>query len=77
MNDMNLQPHQQRVVDEKRELDEKLGKLITFIHESVFTGLSKEEQKLLVRQQNVMTDYSQILAERIAAFTYRGKGMLT
>lgn len=66
---MALQPHQQRVVDEKSELDNKLGKLHDFIQESpIFKTLPDDEQKRIQRQDLVMAEYSQILAERIAAF---------
>ena len=34
-----MQPHQQRVVDEKRELDEKLSKLTAFISSEKFTSI--------------------------------------
>lgn len=66
---MNLAPHQQRVVDEKSELDEKLGKLHDFIQDNpIFKTLPDGEQKLLQRQDLVMAEYSQILSERIEAF---------
>ena len=65
----DLQPHQQRVVDEKTELDEKLNKLHSFIQESpIFATLSDAEQHRLRRQDLIMAEYSQILSERIAAF---------
>lgn len=63
-----LQPHQQRVVDEKRDLDEKLGKLGTFFETPIFAGLDEEERQRLEHQQAAMQEYSTILDERIAAF---------
>ena len=67
---MSLQPHQQRVVDEKADLDDKLGKLHDFIQENpTFKALPEDEQKRLQRQDLVMAEYSQILSERIAAFS--------
>jgi hypothetical protein len=64
-----MQPHQQRVVDEKRELDDKLTKLIAFITSSpVFESLDLTDQGLLCDQQGAMTDYSAVLEERIARF---------
>jgi len=64
-----MQPHQERVVAEKAELDEKLGKLVKFIEGSeFFVGLADAEKARLVKQAGVMKDYSGILAERIAAF---------
>lgn len=66
---MKLQPHQQRVVDEKTELDEKLTKLGAFIESSpIFAGLPDDERERLVRQKSCMGEYSEILGERIAAF---------
>jgi hypothetical protein len=63
-----LQPHQQRVVDEKAELDERLGKLIAFFGTPIFTGLVEEERERLAAQERAMGAYSRILADRIAAF---------
>ena len=61
-------PHQERVVEEKRELDEKLSKLSAFGISPLFTTLNPEEQGRLNRQYLVMEEYSRILRERIAAF---------
>lgn len=55
---MTLQPHQQRVVDEKRELDEKREKLTAFYSTPVFHGLPESEQSRLLRQGAVMRTYS-------------------
>ena len=65
-----LAPHQQRVVQEKEELDEKLSKLSAFIDSPDFTITVKDENEIarLVCQEEIMKDYSEILAERIAAF---------
>lgn len=66
----DMLPHQQRVVDEKLELDRKIGKLDDFISYSnpLFSKLSEKEQQRLCRQFDVMSEYSDILAERINAF---------
>lgn len=62
-------PHQQRVLDEKSDLDEKLVRLELFIKGSpIFNGLSEHGQDQLKRQRVAMTEYSDILAERIADF---------
>ena len=65
-----LAPHQQRVVQEKEELDEKLSKLSAFIDSPNFTITVKDENEIarLVCQEEIMKDYSEILAERITAF---------
>ena len=62
-----LPPHQQRVVDEKRELDERREKLKAFYSTTLFHGLPDSEQSLLLRQGVAMRAYSDILAERIAS----------
>lgn len=67
---MTYAPHQQRVVEEKAELDHKLAKLHDFIQQNPhFKTLPEDEQKRLERQDLAMAEYSQILSERIAAFT--------
>ena len=64
-----LQPHQQRVVDEKTELDTKANALSQFIGLSpIFEKLDPAEQERLKLQNDVMWQYSEILGSRIAAF---------
>ncbi len=64
-----MQPHQQRVVDEKTELDKKAKALSEFIGNSpVFLTLDSAEQERLKEQNDVMWQYSEILGARIAAF---------
>lgn len=64
-----MQPHQQRVVDEKKQLDERLDKLKAFIQENpIFKTLHEDERGRLGRQFDVMAEYSRILGQRIAAF---------
>lgn len=63
-----LQPHQQRVVTEKAELDEKLGKLGTFLNSDKFHNLNIVERGQLHRQYQAMSEYSKILGERISFF---------
>ena len=64
----NMQPHQQRVVDEKAELDEKLTKLDAFGRTPLFASLPADEQGRLSHQHSLMEQYSAVLGERIAAF---------
>lgn len=63
-----MQPHQQRVVAEKAELDEKIAGLRTFIAGNIYESLTVGERTRLVRQLAHMTAYSNVLGERIAAF---------
>lgn len=64
-----LQPYQQRVVDEKTELDAKREKLGEFKNTGLFASLPWQEQERLNTQAHVMTLYSAVLGERIAAFS--------
>ena len=61
-------PHQQRVVDEKEALDDKLSKLNAFTETPLFSGLDEANTMLLLKQLRVMEQYSEILAERIKLF---------
>ena len=64
-----MQPHQQRVVEEKAALDEKAHALSQFIgHSDTFLTLDPAEQERLKEQNDVMWQYSEILGARIAAF---------
>ena len=65
-----LQPHQQRVVAEKTELDEKLSKLNAFMDGEQFRIIcDSDECDRLVKQRHAMERYSNILGERISAFS--------
>lgn len=64
-----MQPHQNRVVEEKRELDEKAHKLSDFIGNSpLFDNIAPDEQERMKEQCEIMWQYSEILGQRIAAF---------
>jgi uncharacterized protein YdcH (DUF465 family) len=63
-----MQPHQQRVFDEKNELDQKIEKLKTFTGGEVLPTLPEAEQDHLTRQLACMQEYSSILGERISGF---------
>lgn len=64
-----MEAYQRRVVDEKTELDAKHSKLVAFIESNpAFASLPSEDQQLLCGQAQVMKEYSQILANRIARF---------
>ncbi len=66
---MELQPHQQRVVAEKSELDKKATALSNFIgNNPAFENIDSEEQERLKEQNDIMWQYSEILGARIAAF---------
>ena len=60
---------QQRVIQEKAELDARLTKLAAFTASNpVFKTLDDVDQLLLCRQTYAMQELSDILAERIARF---------
>lgn len=64
-----LHLHQVRVIEEKKELDEKATKLSEFIGTSPgFEGLDHAEQERLKVQNDLMWQYSEVLGQRIAAF---------
>jgi len=63
-----MPPHQQRVVDEKAELDGRLAKLEAFFDTPIFAGLDPAEQQRLHDQAVAMHEYANILADRVEAF---------
>lgn len=65
---LNLAPHQLRVIDEKAELDSKIRSLDDFLLTNTFLSLDIVEKGRLLRQIRVMKEYSEILGERISAF---------
>ena len=65
---MIMQSYQQRVVEEKNDLDRKRELLTAFIGGDVYRSLDKTEQSRLNRQLEAMSLYSAILGERVAAF---------
>lgn len=64
----HYEDYQQRVVDERVELEEKLLKLQTFLISEKSNSLDSVDRKLLTRQAAIMLDYSEILSERIDRF---------
>ena len=65
---MNFAPHEQRVIDEHRDLTEKLNKLREFFDTPVFRVLTEAEQMRLRAQSGFMDGYQDMLRERISAF---------
>lgn len=61
-------PHQERVITEKKEIDERGDKLEQFILSEKFGTLPVAEQERMKRQLEIMGKYSEVLGERIAAF---------
>lgn len=63
-----LQQHEQRVVQEYKELNDKHSKLTFFITTHQFTVLQDIDKELLHQQHAVMSSYLVILEQRIARF---------
>lgn len=63
-----MQPHQERVVTEHNDLQDKITKLESFFNTKIHGALDSQEQARLHKQFNVMKQYSDILKQRIAAF---------
>lgn len=68
-----LQPHQMRVVEEKKDLDERAEKLRGFLAADDSVRLVDDAERLrMTEQYKVMREYSRILDERILHFPKRG-----
>lgn len=62
-------PHQQRVIDELDQLDDKIKKLNVFITENpVFNALPEQDKLALKFQRETMQTYANILLYRISRF---------
>ena len=64
----HLAPHQQRVVGEKVQLDDRLTKLRAFLDGKAKDLVSPAEYRRMRLQADAMGVYSDVLADRIAAF---------
>jgi hypothetical protein len=64
---MEFAPHQQRVVDEHRELTLKLNTLRGFFSSPTFAGLDQAEQARMRAQAVFMRGYQDMLEDRIEA----------
>lgn len=71
-----MAPHEERVVAEKKELDDRLKKLHDFVlgGNKNFHELKQRDKDLLRAQLQVMDRYSEILEERIARFSLPNLG---
>jgi hypothetical protein len=63
-----MKPYQERVIQEKAELDMKREALDAFINSDTFDGLTYLDQSLLVVQADAMMLYSGVLTQRIHQF---------
>lgn len=60
-----MQPFVERMIDEYKELSERLKKLIAFQKTDKFTALDEEQRKLLEEQREAMSHYKKVLGQRI------------
>lgn len=63
-----MEDYQQCVVDEAKDLEEKIQKLKAFSTSEQIASVDREQKVLLGRQLVVMCEYADILARRIALF---------
>ena len=63
-----MKDYQTRVFAEKKELDNKIISLNTFLFSDLSMDLLDRDRKLMVRQMHIMMEYSSILSERIDNF---------
>lgn len=69
-----LQPYQQRVSDEKAELEKKAKALSEFIGTNpLFEKLDSTDKELMRSQCEVMWEYIEILAKRIERFGFKSE----
>ena len=66
--EVRLEPHQERVVDEKRQLDEKIEKLTDFLRTPQAVDVPSAEVERLLSQLGIMHLYSRVLRDRIRHF---------
>lgn len=64
-----MQPHEERVVAERADLELKIDRLRSFIRDSRFERVSRFNRFLLLSQLEVMSSYATILTERIRLFS--------
>lgn len=65
---VEIPPHEQRVIDEKKQLDERLTNLRKFFTTDTFKTLEVPDAQLLWEQDFHMSNLSDILAQRISRF---------
>jgi hypothetical protein len=63
-----MQAFQERVIQEQKELEEKLDKLTDFLQTDTFLNLEEKDRELLLAQHTHMVAYNTTLALRIKRF---------
>lgn len=60
-----MQPFVERMMEEYKELSERLKKLVAFTKTEKFAELAEEQRKLLEEQREAMSHYKKVLGQRI------------
>lgn len=68
----DMHPHEQRVVQERAELNLKVNAMTEFFSSETFRGLSEIEQHFLFKQHTAMVEYRAALDLRIGLFELMG-----
>jgi len=63
-----MEPYQERVIEEKKSLDEKTQLLEKFLNTPMCEKVAGEELARMTEQLYHMRSYSKVLGERIEAF---------
>jgi len=56
----------QRIMDEQKQLGERIDKLGAFLKTEMFTTLNSRQRALMIEQREVMREYHDILDARLA-----------
>lgn len=64
-----MEDYQQRVIEERKVLETKIGRLDTFTRSEKHDALPTKDQELLREQLSYMRSYSDVLRRRIEMFT--------
>lgn len=62
-----MQPHIERMIEEKEQLDERRDRLVAFFETNIFNSLDDAEKGRMRAQANFMLRYSEVLGDRIEA----------
>lgn len=61
-------PHQQRVIEEHKDLRERRLKLVAFLESPAFDSVDAAERSRMQKQQQLMYELEKVLQARIANF---------
>lgn len=64
-NEVKIPDYIQRMIEEKKELDERIHKLIAFRYSEEDYEIDRDQRNLMDSQFDAMTRYSRILSDRI------------